>query len=287
MEKDDEVSGTGNTYTTHFRAYDARLGRWFSTDPLVQFVGSQYSSFANNPIKLTGWVPKVKKETKTETNDDGTKTETTTGYLTAEMEKGDNAKSLAKFLNVSKGKAKEIYKTKDKDGVIKLPNDIAGAINKAIQHSIDNPEMYDDDWYDSKNYNCYASAIYTSQGLFPLEGDKTTNQKYLKDRDYFLRLQKSDYENVSSDPNKITFGKTLIRLAENRGLIFKSNFTVHGAIFLGKSRDGTEYVWTKNGWNVAPKVMTLSGVLQVYKGSFIQGVGPTKNEGGYYNFTGN
>ncbi|MEZ4929190.1 MAG: hypothetical protein R2777_04175 [Chitinophagales bacterium] len=28
MEKDDEVSGDGNQYTTEFRQYDPRLGRW-------------------------------------------------------------------------------------------------------------------------------------------------------------------------------------------------------------------------------------------------------------------
>lgn len=35
MEKDDEVSGNGNNYTTHFRAYDTRIGRWFSENPVV------------------------------------------------------------------------------------------------------------------------------------------------------------------------------------------------------------------------------------------------------------
>ncbi|MBT3424521.1 MAG: hypothetical protein HOD63_10470 [Bacteroidetes bacterium] len=29
IEKDNEVFGTGNSYTTMFRQYDPRLGRWF------------------------------------------------------------------------------------------------------------------------------------------------------------------------------------------------------------------------------------------------------------------
>ena len=33
MEKDDEIKGGGNSYTTLHRQYDSRLGRWFSTDP--------------------------------------------------------------------------------------------------------------------------------------------------------------------------------------------------------------------------------------------------------------
>jgi len=52
MEKDDEVSGEGNSYTTEFRQYDPRLGRWKSLDPLMmQFPWmSPYVAFDNNPI---------------------------------------------------------------------------------------------------------------------------------------------------------------------------------------------------------------------------------------------
>jgi len=52
MEKDDEVSGSGNSYTTHFRAYDSRLGRWKSIDPKSSLSPwhSSYQSFSNNPI---------------------------------------------------------------------------------------------------------------------------------------------------------------------------------------------------------------------------------------------
>lgn len=52
MEKDDELKGQGNSYTSLFRSYDARIGRWFSPDPLMdQFPSfSPYSSYDNNPI---------------------------------------------------------------------------------------------------------------------------------------------------------------------------------------------------------------------------------------------
>lgn len=33
MRKDDELKGSGNSYTTDFRQYDPRLGRWLSIDP--------------------------------------------------------------------------------------------------------------------------------------------------------------------------------------------------------------------------------------------------------------
>jgi len=52
METDPEVSGNGNSYTTEFRQYDPRLGRWKSLDPLMaQFPWqSPYCAFDNNPI---------------------------------------------------------------------------------------------------------------------------------------------------------------------------------------------------------------------------------------------
>jgi len=52
MEKDDEVSGEGNSYTTEFRQYDSRIGRWLSLDPLMAKYPHQspYVAFNNNPI---------------------------------------------------------------------------------------------------------------------------------------------------------------------------------------------------------------------------------------------
>lgn len=53
MEKDDEVKGiSGGSYTTMFRQYDPRLGRWMSLDPLMGKYPnlSPYVAFNNNPI---------------------------------------------------------------------------------------------------------------------------------------------------------------------------------------------------------------------------------------------
>jgi RHS repeat-associated protein len=50
MEKDDEMEGSGNSYTTEFRMYDPRIGRWLSKDMLVKPWESPYAAFANNPI---------------------------------------------------------------------------------------------------------------------------------------------------------------------------------------------------------------------------------------------
>ena len=52
MEKDDDVKGSGNSYTTEFRQYDPRVGRWLSLDPLEKkYPGiSPYTAMGNNPI---------------------------------------------------------------------------------------------------------------------------------------------------------------------------------------------------------------------------------------------
>lgn len=52
QESDDEMKGEGNSYTTEFRQYDPRLGRWLSLDPLAGKYPeeSPYCSFGNNPI---------------------------------------------------------------------------------------------------------------------------------------------------------------------------------------------------------------------------------------------
>ena len=65
-EKDDEIKGQGNYYTTFFRGLDPRLGKWLSVDPKASSLPwqSPYCSMDNNPIflndvlgdKADGWV---------------------------------------------------------------------------------------------------------------------------------------------------------------------------------------------------------------------------------------
>jgi len=50
MEGDDELKGEGNSYTTEFRQYDPRVGRWLSIDPKFTAWDSPYVGMANNPI---------------------------------------------------------------------------------------------------------------------------------------------------------------------------------------------------------------------------------------------
>lgn len=50
-EKDDEVKpGIGNSYTTQYRQYDPRLGRWLTMDPVMHHHFTPYSAYDNKPI---------------------------------------------------------------------------------------------------------------------------------------------------------------------------------------------------------------------------------------------
>ena len=49
-EMDNEVKGQGNSYTTHFRQLDPRVGRWLSIDPKANAQESPYASMGNSPI---------------------------------------------------------------------------------------------------------------------------------------------------------------------------------------------------------------------------------------------
>ncbi|MCG9881829.1 MAG: hypothetical protein MH472_14635, partial [Bacteroidia bacterium] len=53
QEKDDEVSGDGNTMTAEFWEYDARLGRRWNLDPIIYDWQSGYACINNNPIYFT------------------------------------------------------------------------------------------------------------------------------------------------------------------------------------------------------------------------------------------
>jgi RHS repeat-associated protein len=50
QERDDEVSGAGNSYTAEFWQYDPRIGRRWNIDPVNYPWQSSYSCFNSNPI---------------------------------------------------------------------------------------------------------------------------------------------------------------------------------------------------------------------------------------------
>jgi RHS repeat-associated protein len=49
QEKDDEISGEGNSYTAEFWQYDSRIARRWNPDPITKPFESPYAAFKNNP----------------------------------------------------------------------------------------------------------------------------------------------------------------------------------------------------------------------------------------------
>ena len=85
------------------------------------------------------------------------------------------------------------------------------------------------------------------------------------------------YADVGGDTSEYNFGSTLIRYANEDG------DTVHAATYLGTSKNGTVYTWSKEG-NVQPPTIQTTSQSQIKWGGTVQGFGGNKN-GGFFNQT--
>ncbi len=131
MSKDEEVSGSGNSYTTFYRGLDVRLGKWLSVDPKNGLTPweSPYASMGNNPIWFTdplgdifkiGTKDKqaksdVKSLAKNDKNQDYIKFNTESGEVTLD------------FGNLKQSKVNRILK---RDEGLSLISDLSTATNK-------------------------------------------------------------------------------------------------------------------------------------------------------------
>jgi hypothetical protein len=66
QEKDNQIYGSGNSYTAEFWQYDARLGRRWNVDPILKVWESPFNCFSNNPIYLKDPTGLTGEVTKTE-----------------------------------------------------------------------------------------------------------------------------------------------------------------------------------------------------------------------------
>jgi len=201
------------------------------------------------------------------------------GNLVAE--KGDNAKTLSTFLNISEQAADLFIKTE------KLKTTASGDVKEGQRLTLDNAfiksiRMSTSDYTldaalsgtsrtgptPEDDYNCWGSAIAGTQkkdikvGVGIATGEEFNNDL------------KSDYTPVQ--PSEAKFGETVLRFADG------NNQTQHGAVFYGKSKDGTVYVYTKNGWQLKPEIMKLS-TLQSKIPQYGDVKGVTNGTSGYYN----
>src|SRR5699024_11116537 len=96
-------------------------------------------------------------------------------------------------------------------------------------------------------YNCFGSS------LSAVSGEEINNQNSLMTDVFGMeRALRNDFDKISSD-NAI-FGKTIISFG--KGLLN------HTAVYYGKSNNGTIYVYTKNGMQMKPEIMSLNNLIQ-------------------------
>jgi RHS repeat-associated protein len=249
---------------------------WMSIDPLAEkyYNISPYVYCGNNPIRFidpTGmWVADEN------------------GNLVAE--KNDNAWTLAKYQNIKPQEAiaqlKEQGYTINDKGILNLKvGDMVTLDNVYTQNLASDGSLP----YGSADlkYNCWGSA------LAGVDNKEIKVGVGIDMPSTFDNRLKSDF--VSSNANEAKFGQTVIRFTVSNpypeanyepyvktGEISRTPNSVggayHGAVYYGTSNDGTVYVYTKNGWDMAPKIMKLQDVEKMY--------GPVTGLGtgtGYYN----
>ncbi|GEP89940.1 Methylphosphotriester-DNA--protein-cysteine methyltransferase (N-terminal fragment of Ada), contains Zn-binding and two AraC-type DNA-binding domains [Chitinophaga terrae (ex Kim and Jung 2007)] len=100
------------------------------------------------------------------------------------------------------------------------------------------------------NYNCWTCALAVTHGETPGFSTFTSESQFVSD------IQ-NNYVNVSGNPSSFKFGQTAISFGYKEDFGFGATKIVHGAVYLGTSKDGTQYVWTKDGKWYPPRVATL------------------------------
>ena len=242
------------------RYYDPTIARWGQVDPLADSYTpySPYNYTLNNPIlfidpdgRSVDWEPQIHKN---EGQVNG-QTVVTSGYLKVQMEDGDDAESLARFLNVDQETANTLFDSMNDKGEIQLTDNIPGvsAINKDINGMIGRMDVTSQGFQGDglHDFNCFVNCLAIS------EGNAATDGTYMGSESFVSQLEnENEFTNVLSP----TFGTTIAQFGEmnDGGKITK---TTHGAIYLGTSEaSGKNYFWSKNGHfpSVAPEVSTLN-----------------------------
>ena len=268
QEADNEVYGNGAVLGYEFRQYDSRIGRWWSIDPLAdKYPGvGPYVFCADSPMMLVdpsgkdAWKPEVDAK----------------GNILAVAEPGDNQTTLRKFMGPAYSD-KDIHDLYEQlqNGHINLTESIGGVFQ--LMTDAINDARRDPYFENNKNYNCWGAAIAITSGK-RLYGDGQTGVG-IGNSEIFDNYLRKNY--IQINPEDASVGKTVLRFG-------KPEEATHAAVYMGMDNNGTEYVFTKNGWKSSPIISTIKDVVIEYgqicgKRGFFDEYGTVYSNNGYYN----
>lgn len=124
--------------------------------------------------------------------------------------------------------------------------------------------------YDVKNYNCFLSAynISTGQEFKEYENGPLLGRFDQLSPNDFTTYIKAGYEKVGNESK--VFGSTVVAFRGYNitkswgGLITEKTLDLnHAAIYIGTSRNGTEWTFSKNG-DYKPEVRTTNSLKHIY-----------------------
>ncbi len=179
MEKDEEVKGNGNHYTTLERQLDVRLGRWLTEDPKGKEFPwqSPYCSMDNNPIGLTDRTGESTIVDKTKDGKykvkDGNKDDGNNGIYTKNGDLIGYSATPESFYNSEEGTWMGTIDPKDQSGNDFINNDIIKD-NPSVPYYMANAKGGEP--YDFKRTNGTDKVIYTTPEEYyrgmPILGEK-------------------------------------------------------------------------------------------------------------------
>lgn len=226
---------------------------------------SPYVYCANNPVKLTDpdgrWIPGLDED----------------NNIVATREEGDDLDSFRQFMGAaySDDEIQNMFEQMSHDGKINLTKTY-GREFQIMTDAIN--DAYNDPYFENEeNYNCWGAAIAVTkcmkvQGYGPDDMEGVCFR--LNSLEQFDNCLSNGYENGSIETASV--GKTVIRFGGN---VEKKS---HGAVYMGKDRSGTEYVFTKNGWIKRPEITTTERML--FENGYGINCDRSGNAGqGYYN----
>ena len=226
------------------RYYSSDLSIWLSVDPMSDKYASlsPYVYCADNPVKLTDpdgrWIPGLDED----------------NNIIVTREEGDDINSFKKFM----GSAYSDDETNNMYGQMQNGRiNLTKTYGKEFQIMTDaiNDAYNDPTFEDNKNYNCWGMAIAVTkcvkvQGNGPDDLDGVGRN--LNSLEQFDNCLSNGYSQGGQESASV--GKTVLRFGnvDNKS---------HGAVYMGKDRSGTEYVFTKNGWVKRPEISTTERML--------------------------